>query len=107
MLQIAEQELRNVVRVHRAPHARGHAGDDLLGRGDVVILSGFVRDLRKQGRSGLRADFDEEDMPSVRDDLGQGEVEAARPVRMEVQKQVPPASPQLTATMNEPSRRAR
>ena len=60
--------------------------------------------------AALAADLDQEAVLAVVEQLGEGEVEAdarrAGPVFIETQKQVPPAFPQLTATMNAPSRRA-
>ena len=100
------------VGVHRAAHLRRRR------RSRSRACRGLARsaagaDARRSASTSapaLAADLDDEAVAAVVEQLGEREVEAARspagPVPIETQKQVPPAWPQLTATMNAPSRRA-
>ena len=68
-----------------------------------------LRQRGQQRRAALAAGLDEEAVlgrPSSSVSARSKPAVALGPVPIETQKQVPPASPQLTATMNAPSRRA-
>ena len=68
-----------------------------------------MRQPREQRRTALGAGLQQE-FVRIADQFGQREVvaggRACGPVFIDVQKQVPPAWPQFTATMKTPSRRA-
>jgi hypothetical protein len=94
VLQIARQQLVQIVRAHLAAHGGSSAGDDGFGRRDVVKGCGALGQLGKHRASLVRPRLDQEDVfaaPETSVSARSKPVSALGPVFMETQKHVPPA----------------
>ena len=112
MLEIGEEQVVDAVGVASSrPMLAAVVRDDRLGGGDVGVAPRVA--LRELGedrarRARCRPRRGRGGSPSSTSSVSARSKPACAfgPVSIETQKQVPPASPQLTATMKAPSRRA-
>ena len=112
MLEVAQQQLVHVVGAHLAAHRRGGRARrprrPPRSRPPSPRGCGSVgQHARARRRCRPRRESDARRRRRSRSARGRSRPSAFGPVSIETQKQVPPALPQLTATMKAPSRRAR